>query len=80
LERENRELKRANEILRKASAFFRAGGVRPPTEVMMTFIDQHRERFAVESICAMLSVAPSTYFRWKAAAARADAALGARTA
>ena len=29
LERENRELKRANEILRKAS-----GGARPPTEVM----------------------------------------------
>jgi putative transposase len=34
--------------------------------VMMTFIDQHRETFGVESICAMLPVAPSTYFRWKA--------------
>jgi len=33
---------------------------------MMTFIDQHRETFGVESICAMLPVAPSTYFRWKA--------------
>jgi transposase InsO family protein len=34
--------------------------------MMMTFIDQHRETFGVESICAMLPVAPSTYFRWKA--------------
>jgi putative transposase len=33
---------------------------------MMTFIDQYRETFGVESICAMLPVAPSTYFRWKA--------------
>jgi putative transposase len=32
---------------------------------MMTFIDQHRETFGVESICAELPVAPSTYFRWK---------------
>jgi hypothetical protein len=34
LERENFELKRANEILRKASAF-RSGGARPPTEMMV---------------------------------------------
>jgi putative transposase len=33
---------------------------------MLTFIDQHRERFGVESICVVLPIAPSTYFRWKA--------------
>ena len=51
LERENRELRQSNEILRKASAYFydgpsrglhanrcRAAGVRPPVEVMVKFI------------------------------------------
>src|SRR5947209_5096537 len=38
LEREVRELKRANEILRQAAAFFGPGGARPPTEVMVQFI------------------------------------------
>ena len=28
----------------------------------MDFIDQHRDRFGVESICKMLPIAPSTYF------------------
>ena len=37
---------------------------------MTTFIDQHRERFGVESICAVLPIAPSTYFAH--AARRAD--------
>src|SRR5881396_1388869 len=34
LERENRELKRANEILRLASAYFAKGGARPPSKVI----------------------------------------------
>ena len=29
---------------------------------MVTFIDQHREAYGVESICAVLPIAPSTYF------------------
>lgn len=33
---------------------------------MLTFIDQQRERFGVESIGAVLPIAPSTHFRWKA--------------
>ena len=41
LERENRELKRANEILRKASAC--PSGVRPQTEMTVSFIDTHRD-------------------------------------
>ena len=30
---------------------------------MVTFIDQHREVYGVEPICAVLPIAPSTYFR-----------------
>lgn len=33
---------------------------------MVRFIDQHRETYGVESICALLPIAPSTYFLCKA--------------
>jgi putative transposase len=33
---------------------------------MVTFIDQHRAAYGVEPICAVLPIAPSTYFRCKA--------------
>ena len=59
LEREVRELKRINEILC-------AGGARPPTEVMVQFIDDHRDAYGVESICTVVPIAPSTYFWHKA--------------
>ena len=72
LEREFRELRRANEILRKASAFFCAGGARPPTEVMVTFIDAERETYGVEPMGAVLPIAPATYFRHKAWQAHPD--------
>ncbi|MFN7593980.1 MAG: IS3 family transposase [bacterium] len=61
LERENRELRQANEILRKASAYFCAGGARPPVEEMISFIDDHRGAHGVEPICKVLPIAPSTY-------------------
>ena len=32
---------------------------------MVTFIDQHRDTYGVEPICAVLPIAPSTYFRRK---------------
>jgi transposase InsO family protein len=32
---------------------------------MVAFIDQHRERYGVEPICAVLPIAPSTYFLHK---------------
>ena len=35
---------------------------------MVTFIDQHRELYGVEPICAVVPIAPSTYFLWKAQA------------
>jgi len=31
--------------------------------VLVTFIDQHQDTYGVESICAALPIAPSTYFR-----------------
>ncbi|MBG57532.1 MAG: IS3 family transposase [Porticoccus sp.] len=63
LERENKELRRANDILRTASAFFGPSGARPQTEVINAYIDQHRDTFGVEPICNVLQVAPSAYRR-----------------
>ena len=64
-ERETRELRRANEILRKAAAFFAPDGARSPRDVMVSFIDAHREAYGVEPICNELPIAPSTYYEWK---------------
>ncbi|WP_210025736.1 IS3 family transposase [Methylobacterium sp. PvR107] len=84
LERENRELRQANEILRKASAYFCDGGARPPVADMIAFVDDHREAYGVEPICRVLPIAPSTYHAHAArradpgklpARARSDAAL-----
>ncbi|WP_100222796.1 IS3 family transposase [Acinetobacter johnsonii] len=63
LERENKELQRANEILRKAAGFFRTGGVRPPTQIMVDFIRDHKALYGVEAICQILPIASSTYYR-----------------
>ncbi|MFY7916671.1 MAG: IS3 family transposase [Rubrivivax sp.] len=63
LEREVKELRRANEILKLASAFFGPGGARPPAEVIKAFVDEHREEFGVEPICSALQFAPSAYRR-----------------
>jgi putative transposase len=35
---------------------------------MVAFLDQHREAYGVEPICAVLPIAPSTYFLWQAQA------------
>src|SRR6266852_9988024 len=45
---------------------FRAGGARPPSEVMTRFIDEHREAYGVEPICEVLPIAPSVYYELKA--------------
>lgn len=65
LERENRELRRANAILKSASAFSRRSC--PPLDSLIAYIDSHKEEFGVEPICAVLSdadakIAPSTYY------------------
>src|SRR4029453_16445249 len=41
---------------------FRQGGARPPTQVMVGFIDEHRATFGVEPICDVLPIAPSVYY------------------
>ncbi|MEW6955434.1 IS3 family transposase [Trueperella pyogenes] len=53
LKREVAQLRRANEILKLASAFF-ASGTRPPREQMIAFIDEYHDRFSVECICRVL--------------------------
>ncbi|WP_092652920.1 IS3 family transposase [Actinopolymorpha singaporensis] len=91
LEQENRELRRANEILKRA-AFFLRGGARPPAQEVAAFIDANRHvvfegrELGVEPICAVLRsagvrVASSTYYaiksRTPSARARRDAQLRA---
>ena len=61
LEREGRELRRANEIAEVGIGLLR-GGARPPLEAMIRYIDAHRDTFGVEPICQVLAVAPSTYY------------------
>ncbi|WP_231122312.1 IS3 family transposase [Mycobacterium intracellulare] len=56
LKRENAELRRANEVLKSASAFF-GSGARPPRDEMIAFIDAHRDQFGVELICRVLRAA-----------------------
>ena len=51
---------------------FRSGGARPPTQVIVDYIDSYRGRFGVEPICAVLAehgipIAPSTYYARSAA-------------
>ena len=73
LEQELRETRRTNEILKKAAAYFASlGGARPPTEVIVGFIDAHRDEW-VEPICRVLQVAPRTYYTAKSGALSARA-------
>ncbi|HEY0541141.1 MAG TPA: IS3 family transposase [Actinoallomurus sp.] len=66
LEREVRELRRANAILKSASGFLR-GGARPPLPLIVHYIDQHKLEHGVEPICRVLTeagakIAPSTFY------------------
>jgi len=51
-----------------------------PTAVLVDYIDQHRDRFGVEPICAVLKdagvqIAPSTYYAAKTRPPSARAVL-----
>ena len=75
LEREVREPRQANEILRKAIGESCPGGARPPAQTMKAFIDECRDVYGGEPICKVLvsakaGIAPSTYREH--AARRAD--------
>ncbi len=61
LELENKELRRANEILKSASAFFAAGFDGRPQQVVR-YVTANRESHGVEPICKVLQVAPQTYY------------------
>ncbi|HEY2087430.1 MAG TPA: IS3 family transposase [Mycobacterium sp.] len=79
LEREVKELRRANAILKSASGFLR-GGAGPSTALKVAYIDQHKEEFGVQPICEVLKgtdaeIAPSTYY---VAHARPESARAAR--
>ena len=69
LERETKERRRSNEILRKASASFAPVGARPPQSVMYAFIDAHRAAVGVAPICDVLAIAPSACYAHRAAIA-----------
>ncbi|MEX9255100.1 IS3 family transposase [Pseudenterobacter timonensis] len=62
LEREVRELRRSNDILRQASAYFGEGGVRPPVEKIVPLVDTLRDEHGVGPVCHELDIAPSTYY------------------
>ncbi|WP_404997319.1 IS3 family transposase [Enterobacter sp. SLBN-59] len=63
LERENRELRRSNDILRQASAYFCEGGVRPPLEKIALLVDTLSDEYGVGPVCHELDIAPSSYYR-----------------
>jgi putative transposase len=62
LERENRELKRTNEIPRWASAFFAAELDRPRSDGSLHRREPQRAPRSSQPICRVLQVAPSTYY------------------
>jgi putative transposase len=64
LEKENKELRRANGDPESSSRFLRSGA-RPHTEEMTRFIDARKEMFGVEPMCAVVPIAPSTYYASK---------------
>nr|WP_257021583.1 IS3 family transposase [Microbacterium sp. AK009] len=76
LQKENAELRKANEILKAASVFFREGA-RPPLTEMIRFIDEYRDRFGVELICQVLRPAVQGFLTsrgYRAAVGRAPSA------
>src|SRR5450759_2471386 len=63
LERENRELRRANEMADpQERRGFLWGGARPPVLEVTRYIDERRVAFGVEPICRALAIAPSSYY------------------
>ena len=44
---------------------FLCGRTRPPIEVIIVLVDENRDGFGVEFICASMQMAPSTYYAAK---------------
>ncbi|HAH1392439.1 TPA: IS3 family transposase [Escherichia coli] len=62
LERENRELRRSNDILRQASAYFTKAEFDRLWKKLMPLLDKLREQYGVGPLCSELHIAPSTYY------------------
>ncbi|HAH0939296.1 TPA: IS3 family transposase [Escherichia coli] len=62
LERENRELRRSNDILRQASAYFAKAEFDRLWKKMMPLLDKLREQYGVGPLCSELHISPSTYY------------------
>ncbi|ATV49619.1 TPA: IS3 family transposase [Escherichia coli] len=62
LERENRELRRSNDILRQASAYFAKAEFDRLWKKLMPLLDKLREQYGVGPVCSEQHIAPSTYY------------------
>ncbi|MQI76542.1 IS3 family transposase [Escherichia coli] len=62
LERENRELRRSNDILRQASAYFAKAEFDRLWKKLMPLLDKLREQYGVGPLCSELHIAPSTCY------------------
>ncbi|NAH06226.1 IS3 family transposase [Escherichia coli] len=62
LERENRELRRSNDILRQASAYFAKAEFDRLWKKLMPLLDKLRKLYGVGPVCSELHIAPSTYY------------------
>lgn len=61
LEREVKELRRANEDSQAGQRVLRPSGAQPPTQVLIDFVVRFRDTFGIEPICKFLQIAPSCY-------------------
>jgi putative transposase len=70
LERENRKLRPGERDPQDRVGVFRPGGARPPTEVVVDYLDEHKGRFGIKPVCAVVKdagvqIAPSSYYAAK---------------
>ncbi|HCU1561122.1 TPA: IS3 family transposase, partial [Escherichia coli] len=61
-ERENPELRRSNDILRQASAYFAKAEFDRLWKKLMPLLDKLRKLYGVGPVCSELHIAPSTYY------------------
>ncbi|MCZ7527083.1 MAG: IS3 family transposase [Acidimicrobiia bacterium] len=65
LRKEVADQQRTIEILKAATTYFREGG-RPPLQVMIAFVDEHRDTWPVKAMCASIELNERTYYASKA--------------
>jgi transposase-like protein len=64
LRKEVADQQRTIEILKAATTYFRKGG-RPPLEVMIAFVDAHRDTWPVAAMCAAIGLRERSYYAAK---------------